>query len=129
MFFLHSSPTESSSFIDLCTYLLLLHLQLLLLLFNLNPTPPSPPPTATSPIPPHRLCLPPVRRCCQLVLEAFHCCSTTPPDIVHFCDEHVDDEVGDDDADDDQAGDDERDLAEGDCADDVKSHCGQQLPL
>ena len=31
--------------------------------------------------------------------------------------------------DDDEADDDERDLAESDCANDVKSHCGQELPL
>ena len=46
--------------------------------------PPIPPTTAPSPIPPPpHLCLPLVRRCCPPVLEAFHCCLTIPPDIIH----------------------------------------------
>ena len=56
--------------------------------------------------------------CCPPVLEAFHCCSTIQPD-----DDGYDD--GYEDIDDD----DEMNLAECDGANDVKSHCGQQLPL
>ena len=80
------------------------------------------PPT---PIPHPRRYLPPVRRCCRPVLEASHCCSTTPPESIHCVVDEVDEARVDDKArdDDDEAGADERDLAESDGANDVKSDC------